>query len=218
MLLASKEEKKEKIKKYFFTNMISTEIMAKVGLTYNEYNTLLKDVKKDLNLPDCYRRNPRKYGKYHKGCYMVLDTENNLVDYFPTEEIAIRNKDDGSLVLKADDEELLNLLENDFDKNISFEELMVKYKLPYHKALDLIKKMKNRKGISTNQNRVTNKYHHIYKYPPNNRLVIKKYIDGKMMNFGYYDDYDDALKMRDYLEEINWNHNIWLANRNNVLR
>lgn len=216
VVLLSKEEKKEEIKKYFFTNMISTEIMDKIGISYNEYNNLLKDVKKELDLPECYRRNPRKYGQYHKGCYMILDKNNNLVDYYPTREIAIENKADDCYVLKADDIELLNLLEDDFDKDISFDELMVKYKLPYHKILELIKKMKNRKGLASNQNRVTNKYHHIYKYPPD-RLVIKKYMDGKLMTFGYYDNYDDAVKMRNYLEGINWNHSVWLANRNNVI-
>ena len=212
----SKDEKKEYIKKYFFSDKLSHELIEDLKLNYNEYNLLIREVKKELGLASSYRRNPKTFGKYHKGAYMVVK-DGMILGFYPTMEIAIENGDDDCDVVIASDDELLNIIEKDFDNNMSLDKLMIKYNLPYSKVLDLIKKMKNRKGMSSNQNRTNNKYHHIYRYPPNGKLTIKKFVDGKLISFGYYDNYDDALLMRDYLEKINWERNVWLANRKKIL-
>lgn len=217
MVCDDENEKKELLKKYFFTNMVTYELMDKIGITINEYNELIKEVKKELGLPANYRRTPKRYGKYHKGCYMIVKNDTDIVGYYPTYRIADINNVNDDKIVPATDEELLKILSVDYDKNLMFDDLRVKYQLPYPKLLSLIKQFKKENGLSLNQNRTRNKYHHIYRYPPTNKLTIKKYLDGKLVSFGYYDDYDVAVKVRDYLEKINWKRSVWMANRVNVL-
>ena len=36
-----------------------------------------------------------------------------------------------------------------------------------------------------------------------------KNVDGEQLNFGYYTNIEDAIRIRDYLEKINWNCTVW---------
>lgn len=218
-MLLPKEAKINKIKNYFFTNMTGTDIMNELGISYNEYSVLIKEAKKELGLPSSYRRTPSKYGRYHEGAYMVYNKlSNEIMGYYPTEEIAMDNNFyNDCVVVEANDDKLLEIIEKDFDGDLTFDDLLIKYKLPYHKLLGLMRILKKRFGLPDKQNRSANKYHHIYKYPPTGKVTIKKLIDGKMKSYGYYDNYDDALKVRKYLESIDWNYDFWFENKDEII-
>ena len=216
-----KKQKKKEFKKLFYSTLNESEIKDVLGINYREYKELLLEVKTELGLPSSYRRQPKRYWKYSEESYYILkrmtdDVE--IISYCPTKEIAeikLRNLDkdeDADYEIgQATDENLLKLVREEYcDRHNNWEGIMQKLKLPYHKfyyLLNLLKKQLGKQGNSVQDKRF------IYKYAPTQKFVIKKYINGKYVIFGYYDDLDMAVKIRDYLESINWDVKVW--NNNN---
>ena len=71
ILMMPKEEKRDELKKLFYSNLTSIELQKKLDLTHDDYSKLLSEVKKDLGLPSNYRRTPHRYGKYVKDSYFI---------------------------------------------------------------------------------------------------------------------------------------------------
>ena len=214
------EEKEliKQLKTYYYTTMSSYEIREILGINTTTYNHLLKKVKKELGISETYRT-PRKYNKYHDGCYMIINTLNdNVHGYYPTLESALlKNSEINNpdfIVKKITDSEMLNLIRKYYYEKYSWDQLQSKFKLPYHKLYNFIHTIKEESHL-TKQYRINSPHRYIYPYK-NGKVFIRKRIDGKSVYFGYYKDYDEAVQIRDYLESIEWNHDLWLSNKDMV--
>ena len=126
-----------------------------------------------------------------------------------------RDEDSVYIVEQATDDNLVKLIKEEYwDKKSNWEKIIQKCKLPYHKFYYLLNLIKDENGKLDNAVRDKR---FIYKYTPTQKFVIKKYINGKYVSFGYYDDEETAVKVRDYLEKINWDINVWEYNKNSVV-
>ena len=219
-------EKKEEFKKLFYTSLTETEIKELLKLNYKEYKDLLKAVKGELGLPSSYRRKPKRYWKYTKDSYYILkmseDTFEEIICYCPTFEIAqdklenmLLDEDYTYIIEQASDDNLVRLIYDEYYiKGNNWEGIMSKFKLPYHKFYSLLSTVKSELGVN---NRTTRNDRFIYEYSPTKKFVIKKYISGKYVNYGYYDSKEIAIRVRDYLESIGWDYDLWLNNKSDVM-
>lgn len=212
---------KNEFKKLFYTTKSASEIREELGLTYTEYNKLLRECKKDLGLPTSYKRNPLSFTKYSKYNYYILEYDilkemYKINCYRPSLECAkeklnkiLMENDNGFIdydIEKATDENLLQLINYEFYiKKNNWEDIMIRLQLPYHKFYDLLNILKSKKGDKNKTNRKTR---FIYKYSPS-KFVVKKNIQGRIVSFGYYDSHEDAMKIRDFLEENDWDINLY---------
>lgn len=173
-------------------------------------------MKTELGLSSSYRRKPHRFGVYNENAYYIMKKSINSKDieiltYRPTLESAKyelskypKNMDYEFIIEQATDEHMKELIYDEyFNKKHNWEMIMQNLKLPYHKFYELLnalKKEANRTGEKTLRD---NRF--IYKYKPTNKYVIRKYTNGVYKNFGYYESIESAKKMRDYLESVNWN-------------
>lgn len=217
--------KKEDLKKLFYSDLTELEIKEILNITHKEYRDLLLEVKQELGLPSSYRRKPKRYWKYNEESYYILKRtvdDFEVLSYCPTEEIAkikldnMKQDDDCIYIIKkATDENLIELVKYEYlNKKSNWEQIIRKCKIPYHKFYYLLNIIKEENGIIDNAVRDKR---FIYKYTPTQKFVIKKYINGKYVNFGYYDSEENAFKIRDYLEKINWDINKWKSNKYRVV-
>ena len=221
------KSKKEDFKKLFYSNLTEAEIKELLNLNYKEYRELLLEVKKELGLPSNYRRKPKRYWKYTDDSYYILkkDVEGNfeILCYCPTQEIAEVKLNNMDLeenciyeVNQATDDNLIKLIyEEYYIRNNNWEGIINKCKLPYHKFYALLSIIKNELGNDSLNNPRSKRF--VYKYPPTKKFVVKKYMNGKYINFGYYDNEDTAIHVRNYLESINWNYNLWEDNKSRIV-
>lgn len=224
---------KKEFKKLFYTTKTASEIREELGLTYSEYNKLLQECKIDLGLPTSYKRKPSSFIKYSKYNYYILEydiiTEKYTINsYRPSLECAhnklkelLAEKDNAFIeytVEKATDKNLSELIEYEYyTKKNNWEDIIMRMKLPYHKFYELLNNLKKEKG---DKNKTNRKNRFVYKYSPT-KFVVKKNIHGKIVSFGYYDSQEDAMKIRDFLEENDWNvqlyHKLQLKNFEGVI-
>lgn len=217
---------KNELKKLFYSNLTSLEIQLKLNIDNAEYKTLLQEVKEELGLPSNYRRTPHRYGKYVKNSYFIKkyvgSDDFEIITYAPTYEDAetkLRLFDDGISVYtieQATDEHMKKLIQYDyFTKKLRWNDIIKKYQIPYHKFYDLLNQIKQEMGLINA--RTVNPKRYIYKYNRNGKYFIRKNIKGKRQGFGYYDDLDVAVKVRDKLEEMSWNLTRWQNERDIII-
>ena len=210
-------EKVEELKKLFYTELSSYEIQELLQITPTEYNKLLIQTKKSLGLKSSYRRIPSKLLEYKENKYYIAhktDDDFEIISYTPTMMIAEETlnyyKETNPLetyyIKQATKEHMLDLIEDAyFNKEQTWSTIMIKLKLSYstfYELLNLVKKKKGTLGTRTGK-RLR------YIYPASNVWKIMKNVDGEQLNFGYYTNIEDAIRIRDYLEKINWNYTVW---------
>ena len=208
---------KVELRKLFYSDLNETEIKRKLGLNQREYRQVLNEVKEELGLSTSYRRKPHRFGVYNENSYYIMrkDLRNNdfeILTYRPTlqsakyelENIIDDNVGYEYIIEQANDNNMKTIIHDEyFNKKNNWEVIMQKCKLPYHKFYELLNALKveaNRKGEKTLRD---NRF--IYRYNPTNKYVIRKSIDGVYKNFGYYESIESAKEMRDYLETVDWN-------------
>lgn len=217
---------KNELKRLFYSNLTSMEIQLKLNINNEEYKTLLQEVKEELGLPSNYRRTPHRYGKYVKNSYFIKkylgSDEFEIITYAPTHEDAedkLRLFDDGISIYsieQATDEHMKKLIQHDyFTKKLHWNDILKKYQMPYHKFYDLLNQIKSERGLINA--RTVNENRYIYKYNRNGKYFIRKNIKGKRKGFGYYDNLDVAVKVRDKLEEMSWNLTLWQTQRDKII-
>lgn len=217
---------KDQLKKLFYSNLTAIELQRKLNINNKEYQKILQEVKKDLGLPSSYRRTPHRYGKYVKDSYFIkkhIDEDFEVLIYSPTLE-DVENKlqlfDDGISVFEIDhatDERMSELIHEDyFNKNMSWDKILKKYQIPYHKFYQLLNKLKKEHGL-TDITRSNSDERYVYKYHGNGKYMIRKTLNGKVKAFGYYPTVDIAVKVRDYLESIHWNIAKWQSEKEQVV-
>ena len=210
----------EQLKVYYYTTLSSYEIREIVGISTQKYNKLLKTVKKELGVNENDYRTPRVHNKYHDGCYMIINTLANQVhSYYPTLNSALlKNSEINNpdfIVKKVTDDDMLEMIREEYNKECSWDELQSKFKLPYNRLYGFIHSIKEELHL-TKEYRVVNPHRYIYFYNRNGKVYIRKRLGNKNHFFGYYDNYDDAMKIRDYLESIGWDYDCWLCKRDYV--
>lgn len=222
-----KEDKKEELKRLFYSNLTSIDLQNRLKINNAEYLELLHEVKQELGLPSNYRRVPHRYGKYVKNAYFIKkyidENDFEILAYSPTyedAEIKLRLFDDGISFLEIDqatDEHMMELIEEDyFTKGETWNNIIQKYQMPYHKFYDLLKKVKKSRGLESNRTAEDMRY--IYKYNKNGKFIVRKNLNGKPHGFGYYKTRDVAVRVRDYLETISWNLSKWQSEKEKVVR
>ena len=88
-------------------------------------------------------------------------------------------------------------------KKMTIEEVLLKYKLDWATLFKLTRNS-TPMGRKRKRKRVYKKCDEKYIYLIDNRYCIKKTVRGKHKSFGGYDALEDAVKVRDYLEEHGW--------------
>lgn len=221
-----KENKKDELKRLFYSNLTSVELQRRLDITNEEYKKLLHEVKNELGLPSNYRRTPHRYGKYVRDSYFIkkysTKEDFEVISYAPTLEDA-ENKlqilDDGISVYEieqATDEHMKNIIENEYyNNNMVWSDILRKYQITYPKFYSLLKEIKKEKGLEDTRTGKDTRY--IYKYKRTGRYLIRKNIKGKPQGFGYYKTIDVAVHVRDYLEDISWNLTKWKNEREKVV-
>lgn len=222
------EDKKNELKKLFYSNLSSYEIQSRLSISQNEYNKLLSLVKQELGLPTNYKRIPSRMNEYSDGKYAIFykhpqEDDWKIVSYSQTEEYAENlieyykeaNHVDGDYwIEQATEEHMLDLIENDYFNNEQiWNNIMIKYKLSYHSFYKLLNKVKERKGL----NGVRTGSNMRYIYFSHNNWVIRKSVDGVQKDYGIFKDLDTAIRIRDYLESINWNYETWKKNKDGLV-
>lgn len=222
---------KELFQKLFFSNLRNSEIKNRLGLSNEEYSKLVDETKKELGLPDNYRRTPNRYENYNKYSYYILeeDLEKNdyrIILYRPTlklckeELLKIMNKKTSIhkeySVEKASDDNLKRLISIlYFDNYENWEDILIKLKLPYHKFYQLLNELKKDHKVRNNRTNRRNRF--VYEFQPTQKYVIVKNINKERINFGYYDTEEIAIRVRDYLEENNWDMNLLNKNKDKII-
>ena len=205
---------KIEFKKLFYSNLTESEIKQELGLTTMEYRDLYAWVKTSDNLPKNYRRRPTRYGSYNQYSFYLcrhnlLDDEYFIISYSRSKEDAEKelhkipyNKDYEYLVEQATDENLKRIIEHEYYvKNHNWEYLLWSLQLPYHKFYELLNCLKDEYNDNANSNRV-NRF--IYKHKPSRTFVVKKIIHGHPRYFGSYKELEEAIRVRDYMESVDW--------------
>ena len=211
------------LKKLFYTNLTSKQLQGILDVGVNEFYKLLKITKRDLGLPEDYYRTPQSYDGYNRNSYLLqLIHEDGYFDidgYYPLKDTVMKLKEtyeeeyDLVNVMKASDETMINLLHLDFYNNIDSNGLMEKYQLPYlqyYRLLNLVKETYNIKESKAGSNT-----RYIYEY--GNQYQIKKQLDHVQHYFGTYNNYNDAEKVRNYLEKHQWSIN-WEESKEEILK
>lgn len=218
-------DKVEVLKKLFFTQLSSAELKNILEVDDTEYNKLLTVVKQELGLRSTYNRRPERFGKYDMDAYFLqLLTPDgfSINGYYNTIDDALKLKDELSTsnkyteirVLKATDENLIKLLYADYYSDLNSPELREKYGLPYHKYYKLLEKLRKKYNIS--HARTNNPHRFIYR--SHEDYYIVKQTGGQHNYYGRYEDYESAKKVRDYMEEHDWNHKHWRKNKIEILQ
>ena len=226
MMIMMPKEKRDELRRLFYSNLTSIELQKKLDLTHDEYSKLLLEVKHDLGLSSNYRRTPHRYGKYVKDSYFIKKHISNddfeIITYAPTREdaeIKLGLFDDGVSIFEieqATDEHMKKLIETDYyTKKMLWSDILKKYQIPYPRFYDLLNHIK--KEHSLEDTRTTKNTRYIYKYKPTGKYLIRKNIEGKPRAFGYYKTIDAAVHVRDYLEDISWNVTKWMNEREKVV-
>ena len=206
---------KTEFKKLFYSNLTESELKKEMGLTTTEYRELYAWVKESDNLPKSYRRKPSRYSSYNQYSFYIcrhdlITDEYIIIAYRLDEESALNELSniismdtEEYIVEQATDENLKKLIKHEYyDNHKNWESIMDCLQLPYHKFYYLLNEIKNEVNDNTNSNRV-NRF--IYRHNPSKRFIIKKIINGHPSYFGSYKNFDDAIKVRDFLESVNWN-------------
>lgn len=208
-------EKKEKLKKLFYTQLSAFEIKQILEISNSEYILLLSIVKQELGLPTSFKRNPRSFNKYSKNSYYIArKTENDeieILSYAPSLDYAEEqlkeiqaNEKQECIIGQASDEHMKELISNDYyEKHQKWDVIMDKYKLPYHVFYKLLKEVKLEKNKF--RSRTSDEMRYIYQY--NNKALweIRKTLNSKPKSYGVFNDLNLAINIRDYLESVNWN-------------
>ena len=103
-----------------------------------------------------------------------------------------------------------------FENNMLWSDMLKKYQIPYMKFYSLLNEIKQKLGLENIRTVKNGRY--VYRHKKSNSYIVKKNIDGKTENFGYYKEYDVAVHVRDYLEDISWNRTKWLSEKEKVVK
>lgn len=216
--------KKNELKEKFYTDLTAYEIQNQLGISNNEYNKLLILVKKELGLPSQYKRNPKKFKTYGKDKYYVAKTmmdEIEILTYAPTIDYAenfIKKLDTRTDITlgQATDESMKKLINKYyFTKGMKWDEIIQKLKLNYHDFYRLLNELKKEKGVTGTRTSNANRY--IYKNRRKNSWKIQKTKKGRVYDYGDYNDINLAIKIRNYLEDINWSDEKWDKEKDKVI-
>lgn len=213
--------KKDTFKELFYTNLTESEIKQRLGLDYKEYRLLLGDVKRELGLPSSYRRRPQQYGHYDKDSYYILKKSCNdfeIIGYYPVMSVALEVLDTikGDVgftykVDKASDDNLKAIIVFGYiTLKYNWEKIMGRMQLPYHKFYSLLNLVKKEHHISNN-----NPYRFVYK--TGNGYIVRRNVKGRVLGFGNYTNRRVACLVRDYVESIGWDVDVWEENKSEVL-
>ena len=208
--------------KLFYTNLTEDEIKLELNINYKEYKRLLDLTKEKYGLPKSYRRCPHKYYKYDKNSYYLLKIKNDdfsIMGYYPIKSIAEEeygklSSDDGYVyvVEKASDENMRKLIYFGYiNLSWNWEKIIQRTQLPYHKFYALLNQIKKEHNITIN-----NKDRFIY-HTSEGYYVVRRYVKGRNNYYGKFKDYKLAVHIRDYLESIGWDKEVWLKNKEDVL-
>lgn len=222
----NRDELKNELKTLFYSNLSAVDLQKRLNLNHEEYLEILSEVKEELGLPSSFKRLPHMYNKYVPDAFFIkksIGEDFEILAYTPTYHDA-ENKlclfDDGISVLsieQATEEHMMELIEEDYyEHHIYWNELLKKYQIGYHKFFDLLRKIKEKKGLKGT--RTSNQERYIYKYNPTKKYYIKKTITGQQYIFGYYNTKNAAIRVRDYLEEHNWNKEKWDDEKEEVIK
>lgn len=180
---------------------------------------MLKRTKAYYNLPQSYRRQPHKYWKYDKDSYYILKINHNdfeILGYYPREEFAYKDFEEyqsdeplineGGYIYcieKATDVNLKKLLEfGYFTLQLNWETLIKKTGIPYHKFYKLLRDVKKKNKMNSNH---TDRY----VYFVDGEYRVSRTFNGKQKSFGMYPNKEYAILVRDYLERIDWDVDLW---------
>lgn len=210
---------KIEFRKLFYSNLTESEIKAELGLTTMEYRDLYKWVKETDDLPKGYRRRPSRYSSYNQYSYYIckydkIMDEYTILSYCRSQEDAekelreiVFNEDYEYFIEQATDKNLKRLIEHEYYvNNHNWEYMMLAFKLPYHKFYGLLNSLKVEYNDNTNTNRA-NRF--IYNHKPSKSFVIKKIVHGHPCYYGSYKDLNEAIRVRDYLETVNWDNDAY---------
>ena len=207
-------DKEKLFREYFYSNLTASELKSLLNLNYKEYKELSDRTKKYFNLPSSYRRQPHKYFKYEKDSYYILminNTDFQILDYYPRKILA--EKELGNIdedmdyiycIEKATDDNLIHLIEFGYlTLGWNWELLLAKTKLPYSKFYKLLNTVKKLNNCNINR---SDRY--IYQLP-NGEYRVSRTFEGKQSSFGVYENKEFAIRVRDYLESIGWDKELW---------
>lgn len=221
----NQEIKLKLLKKLFFTKLTSEELKRALEITDDEYSVLLNRVKQELGLGEDYYRTPQQYGKYNPQAYFLeLTTPDEIIinGYYNDYNTALKlkkefetgnNNYDNVRVIQATDKNMIQLLYQEYTGELDASSLMKKYQLPYQQYYRLLKKLK--KTYDIKESRITASSRYIYEY--SNAYQIKKKVGGTQYYFGSYDSFETAKRVRDYLENHDWNITEWESNKETIL-
>lgn len=216
--------KKNLLKKLFFTKLTSEELKTVLEVDDTEFYNLLNSVKEELGLGKDYYRTPQSYDKYNPHAYFIelkkSDGEVIINGYYNNYDTALELKKEYETgnnyqdveLIQANDENMIRLLYHDYDQ-LDSSSLMKKYQLPYQQYYRLLKKLK--KTYNIKETRTTTSHRYIYEYQ--NLFQIKKKVDKTQYYFGSYNSFETAKKVRDYLENHDWNIHEWEENKKVIL-
>ena len=94
-----------------------------------------------------------------------------------------------------------SLLREDL-KKLSIEEVCEKHKLSFGEVVEIMAKNQPRKPKKRKMGYHSTGERYISYY--NKRYMLRRRINGKFRSFGGYMTLEDAIKMRDYLDEHGW--------------
>ena len=218
--------KKEELKKLFYTELTATQIKKELQITNNQYTKLLIEVKKDLGLPSDYRRLPKNFKLYGIDKYYIAEKTDDsfeIVEYSPTIEMVNQklieyentNKDINYIVGQATKEEMLANIEDDyFNNELKWDMIMLKYKIPYHDFYELLNEVKCKRKVTGC--RTASRLRYIV---PMSRGVwlIRKTINGVKYDYGSFRNLELTIRLRDYLESIDWDMDTWNQNKEELI-
>ena len=90
----------------------------------------------------------------------------------------------------------------DMKNGMSLENALQKHDVSFKDAVELLQKQSGRGKKKTQWNAKTGEKY--ISKTKNGKYLIRKNINGKMRYFGYYDNIQDAIKVRDYFSENGW--------------
>ena len=217
-------DKLNEFKKLFFTNKTRSEIKRILCLTQKEYQILFNQTKKEFELPKNYRRQPQRYGLYIQDSYYLYETKEEdddveiktYIPSFPAAKYVAENTYQNKVLIeKATEDNIKKLIYDEFFiKKNNWEMIMMKLKLTYQVFYKLLNDVKQSTSVDFNKTNRDDRY--IYKYNEKT-YYIRKFVNGKYKNFGYYHDKEIAIKIRNYLENINWNIELFNQTKEDII-
>lgn len=142
---------------------------------------------------------------------MINNTDFQILNYYPRQILAEKEMEDITedsnyiyCIEKATDDNLIGLIEfGYFTLCLNWESLLAKTKLPYSKFYSLLNIVKEQNKCNINRD---DRY--IYKLGTGEYRVSRT-VNGKQLTFGVYEDKEFAVRVRDYLESIDWDKDLW---------